>query len=240
MMKSYRRIARITRARGLNGEVELQSPDGLSVCLAPGLELWVVPPNRDGVRRTQVLEQRGQADRPWVKLAGVEDREAATRLVGHYFLAAEEDCLALAEPQGGEDSGGGGVAGRGGGPVEAGLPAYLEDSVIGLLVYDQEAGFIGRIAEIDRKNPQWLWIVEPESESGAELEHQPEAEPQPGPQPGAEPQPGPQPGAEPQPGPQPQPALLPILIPAVEAYIVRLCPDRLVLRLPAGLLELNR
>ena len=205
-MKNYRRVAYIARVRGLKGEVELHSTGDLPFCVAAGAPLWLVPPNAGGVRQTAVREQRGPATRPWVYLTGVETRAAALPLVGHYLLALAADC---------PDQSAGDQPNPGAAAPE---PLYTQVGMIGAAVYECQAGYIGRIVDIDRSNPQPLWVVacggEPTPTGPGEDAANATAVGRPG--------------------------GLPFLIPAVDAYIVDCNAEKLTLALPAGLLGLNR
>ncbi|MCL2339799.1 MAG: hypothetical protein FWC59_02735, partial [Actinomycetia bacterium] len=101
MVKSYRLIASIIRSRGLKGEVQVQSSADLPFYLRPQAELWVVPPPApsSAPRLTQILSLRGPEQRPWLFLAGVNDRTTATALIGRQLLAASADCQSTSDDQ---------------------------------------------------------------------------------------------------------------------------------------------
>jgi 16S rRNA processing protein RimM len=157
MPKSYRLVAGINRSRGLKGEVEVRCIDGLLSCLRPDAELWVVPPPERGVRRTHIVSRRGDENVPWLFLHGVNDREAAMPLIGHYLLAAEHDIIKERPGPGLEHT-----------PADNAFDDRLETSKrpplppdgTGLQVVDERHGLLGTIIEESRATPQTLWTVE--------------------------------------------------------------------------------
>ncbi|MDR2957792.1 MAG: hypothetical protein LBU61_06415 [Coriobacteriales bacterium] len=175
MVKEYRLVAYVNRSRGLKGEVEVQSTDGLPLHLRPGAGLWVVPPTIRGVRQTKIISQRGNEIVPWLFLEGIVDRQTATQLVGRYLLAAKDDVL-----------------------IDDAMTTSIdiEAEAVGMLVYDEVYGFVGTIVEESRATPQTLWTVD---------------------------------------GPAGQ-----VLIPAVDDFIKSRDTSSIYVKLPAGLLELNK
>ena len=213
-MKQYQLVAAIIRSRGVKGEVEVHSMDGLPLNLRPNSTLHIVPPLLEGVRVTRIVSERGTEQAPWLRLEGVNDRNAATLLIGRYLLADVEDCLdqtqadvlfsgrggserewpgALGASATGADATTGGWLGR-----RRVQPAndWLPPEAVGLEVFDKANGFIGTIVEESRATPQILWTLQ---------------------------------------GPFGQ-----VLLPAVEAFIKSFDDRSVQVQIPSGLLELNK
>ena len=88
----YETIARVVKTRGLEGKVLVRCTEGLPFCIYEGLELWVVPPLLEGVRRSLVLSLESCGDDSAViGLEGLDSIDEAERLVGRYLLAHAED-----------------------------------------------------------------------------------------------------------------------------------------------------
>lgn len=88
----YETIARVVKTRGLEGKVLVRCTEDLPFCIYEGLELWVVPPLLEGVRRSLVLSLESCGDDSAViGLEGLESIDDAERLVGRYLLARAED-----------------------------------------------------------------------------------------------------------------------------------------------------
>ena len=152
IMTRYRRIAYISRARGLTGELVAAPMGDLPFRFKEGLQLWVVPPDHSLLRETKVRAARQNADvhaarqiadvcavrqstdTLYLTLEGVSDLATAQRLVGRYLLA--RDCDLEYET------------------VEDGY------SFPGLSVFDSSAGFIGTVVEERSGSAQLLLVVE--------------------------------------------------------------------------------
>jgi 16S rRNA processing protein RimM len=134
----YRRIAKVSHAKGLTGEVVAVSAGNLPFHVTRGRELWVVPPDHDLVRTTKVNSVIERNDGWLLSLEGVADRSCARRLVGRYLLALVDE-----DDQSASDS-----------------PTSPLTHFIGRAVYDGKAGFIGTIVEERAGAAQTLWIVE--------------------------------------------------------------------------------
>jgi 16S rRNA processing protein RimM len=85
-------IARITGARGVHGEVKAE-PLAPAEILAPGRTVTVAG------NETRIDGATGDAGRIRLKLAGIDDREAAAALSGSYVLVAEDELPPLPEDQ---------------------------------------------------------------------------------------------------------------------------------------------
>ena len=85
-------VARVVKARGLEGKVLMRCTEGLPFCLYEGLELHIVPPALDAIRDTSILSIESWDDDSCVTLlAGVESIDDAEKLAGKYLLALEAD-----------------------------------------------------------------------------------------------------------------------------------------------------
>ncbi|MCL2632387.1 MAG: hypothetical protein FWD45_04810 [Coriobacteriia bacterium] len=153
-MIQYKTIAGIIRSRGIKGEIEIYDIDGLFHSLRPGAKLWVVPPTLEGVRQTAIVSQRGSYEAPWLMLEGVNDRAAATSLIGRFLLADEEDCLID------QESSDRSLLYRSSQQALSAEDQPIPPNAVGLKVYDQEHGYIGSIIEESRATPQVLWTLD--------------------------------------------------------------------------------
>jgi 16S rRNA processing protein RimM len=143
MAADYRRIARISRAKGLAGAVVV-----MPVCVLPAsawenLRLWIVPPDHGLIRETRVHSVSvhsvsvhsvsGSDEHLLLSLDGVSDRATAQRLTGRSLLCRVEDCVLVS----GEKRG----------------------SAVGLRVIDAAHGPLGVIVEERAGSAQVLWVV---------------------------------------------------------------------------------
>jgi ribosomal 30S subunit maturation factor RimM len=208
----YRRVARISRAKGLAGEVAVVAAAALPLSAWEGLRLWVVPPEHGLVRTTCVRSATERGAELLLALEGVADRTTAQRLQGRHLLARVDDLGAAAYAEaGGAASGAAAVATaaagaaateRGAGATGAarsaasapGAPS-LASVKPGVEVTDEVHGYLGTIAEVRPGSAQSLLEIE---------------------------------------GPFGE-----VLVPAVDEFI-RSCDGKAAcVRLPSGLLELN-
>lgn len=88
----YRNIARVVKARGLEGKVLVHLTEGLPFCVYEGLEVHVVPPLLDVARCGCIksVESAGE-DSCVVAIEGIESIHEAEELCGRYLLALDED-----------------------------------------------------------------------------------------------------------------------------------------------------
>lgn len=120
MCASYELVARVGKARGLEGEVTAHAADDLPFCLYEGLHVHVVPPALYGPRELTIktiAELAGQLVLTFGEIASIDDAE---RLAGRWLLAACDD-LQL------EDS---------------------SDWFIGCAVRDERYGDLGKVVEL--------------------------------------------------------------------------------------------
>jgi len=133
-VSKYRCLARISRAKGLAGEVVADAVDNLPFSMQPGLPLWVVPPDHGLVRETRVQKVQQDGDAVILSLKGCDDRTCAQRLVGRFLLALDEAC--------------------------EGDVGETEASFMGFEVQDKSYGSLGSIVDIQENTAQTLWTVE--------------------------------------------------------------------------------
>ncbi|MCL2136304.1 MAG: hypothetical protein FWH40_02075 [Coriobacteriia bacterium] len=164
-MKQYQLVAYIVRSRGVKGEVEVQSIDGLPLRLRPQARLYIVPPSLKGVRYTSILSQRGNDESPWLILADIDDRTAANLLIGRYLLAEASDVLnGISQVEDNYESQ---LALKGPASLlePPGARQPLEDQAIppnnqGKEVIDEKFGYLGIITDESNATAQVLWTVE--------------------------------------------------------------------------------
>lgn len=130
-------VARIVRTHGLKGEVAAVAADGLPFILAPGLEVFPVPPVR-GVRSLRVSAVRETAKGHLVSFADIDRIEAAQALVGTTLLVPPGFAP---EPDPEEDD-------------------SLRAELIGVTVVDERAGEIGAVVEIIVTGANDVLVVE--------------------------------------------------------------------------------
>lgn len=88
----YRNIARIVKARGLDGKVLVRCTEGLPFCIYEGLEVHVVPPALTGVRCGHIASVESvDGDACVAAIEGVDSIDAAEELAGRYLLALDKD-----------------------------------------------------------------------------------------------------------------------------------------------------
>ncbi|MGN0075354.1 MAG: ribosome maturation factor RimM [Parafannyhessea sp.] len=123
------------KAHGRRGEVVTVPVHGLPSIVSKGLEVCVVPPELKGPRWRKVLAADGGERGQLVRLEGVNDLEAASKLVGRTLLARVEDL-----PNGFERSD--------------------VDWLMGRDVTDERLGYLGRISEVIVGPANDVWTVE--------------------------------------------------------------------------------
>jgi 16S rRNA processing protein RimM len=145
----YRRIAQISRVKGLAGQLVALPVIDLPLGVWEGLCLWVVPPEHDLVRKTRVLSVAACGSGLLLSLEGVADRATAQRLQGRHLLARAEDCGDGADQAGDV------------GDADDSRPAFGHGkSALGLKVSDEREGFLGTIVEERIGFAQTLWVVD--------------------------------------------------------------------------------
>ena len=128
-------LGRVVKAHGLKGEVSVAPAVDLPFIFADSLEVWIVPPP-PGVRSGRVQGVRPGPKGPLVKISGIDDIDAAKRLIGSELLAKASDLPA------------------------AWLEPVEEDAgVVGYSVSDDEHGVLGEIVEVIITGANDVWVV---------------------------------------------------------------------------------
>ena len=135
MHNEYRAISRVVKAHGRRGEVVTVPVHGLPSIVSKGLEVCVVPPALKGPRWRKVLQVDGGEKGQLVRLEGVSDLEASSKLVGKTLLARVEDL-----PEGFERSD--------------------VDWLMGRDVTDERFGYLGEISEVMVGPANDVWTVD--------------------------------------------------------------------------------
>ena len=135
MHTRYRAIARVTKAHGRRGEVVTVPVHGLPPLLRDGLEVYVVPPALKGPRSRVVRSARGDEAGMLASLSGVDDLDAAERLVGRTLLARWDD-------------------------LPHGFELHDPDALVGKAVKDSRLGDLGSITEVMRGPANDVWVVD--------------------------------------------------------------------------------
>jgi 16S rRNA processing protein RimM len=93
----YRRLGRVVKAHGTDGEVSVVAAGSLTV-LRPGTDVWIVPPPASGARARRIAAVRNGPKGPLVRLSDIETAAEAHEIVGRWLLCRGE------EPQVGDAS----------------------------------------------------------------------------------------------------------------------------------------
>lgn len=132
MSAPYRRLGRITKVHGTQGEVWVAPRDGLSPSFLASAHVWIVPPPEGGATPRRVTDVRPGPKGWLVKVSGVTDAAQAHEVVGHFFLAAGEE------------------------------PTAVEgtDVFLGCAVHDETRGYVGTVAEIIETGANDVLVLE--------------------------------------------------------------------------------
>ncbi|MDR1421898.1 MAG: hypothetical protein LBI64_03420 [Coriobacteriales bacterium] len=140
----YRRIAYISRSKGLKGDLIVQPAGDRPLSSYVGERIWIVPPLLEAVRETRLLELKEQAKDSVVRLADVKDVATARLLAGHYLLAETSSENSCANQTG-----------------ETYEPTAAPRDPIGLAVIEADTQTVlGTIQEVRRTSAQELWVVD--------------------------------------------------------------------------------
>jgi 16S rRNA processing protein RimM len=119
MPAPYRRLGRITKVHGTQGEVWIAPREDLSSSFLTSHPVWIVPPATSGATARSITDVRPGPKGWLIRIGGIADAAQAHEVVGRYLLAAGD------EP-----------------------PAEGADELIGLDVHDAERGYIGTVTEV--------------------------------------------------------------------------------------------
>jgi 16S rRNA processing protein RimM len=161
----YRRVARVSRTKGLAGALVVAPAIDLPLRTWEDLRLWVVPPEHGLIRETSVRSVVAHGAGLLLTLEGVADRTTAQRLQGRHLLAR------IADGGGGHGEGGTGDLASGVVPATGAatgvatgtkdVDAYgQEASAVGMEITDEVRGYLGIVVEERRGAAQTLWAVE--------------------------------------------------------------------------------
>ncbi len=146
---AYRNVAKVVGKVGKNGEVKVDTIDGLPFVLREGMEVHLTPPPLDGIRASRVAWVREMGDGWAVKFEDSNSPAAAFDLVGRLCLVSEEHL---------ED-------------VE--FPPDLQ-SMCGFIVVDRKYGELGMVVEV-LDNPEQATLVVSTKEGAARTAEGPAA-----------------------------------------------------------------
>lgn len=93
----YRNVARVVGKIGKEGEVKVDTIDGLPFLLHQGMRVHFTPPRLTGIRSAVVQSVREVGDSWGVRLQGVDTVEQAFELQGRLCLVSTEDIEELAD-----------------------------------------------------------------------------------------------------------------------------------------------
>jgi 16S rRNA processing protein RimM len=157
----YRRVARISRAKGLAGEVAVVAAAALPLSAWEGLRLWVVPPEHGLVRTTCVRSATERGAELLLALEGVADRTTAQRLQGRHLLARVDDLDAAAYAEAGAVAmAAAGATGAARSAASVPGASSLASVKPGVEVTDEVHGYLGTIVEVRPGSAQALLVIE--------------------------------------------------------------------------------
>jgi 16S rRNA processing protein RimM len=132
MPAPYRRLGRIVRTHGTQGEVVVAPRGGLSLSRATEEDVWVVPPPPSGATARRISEVRPMAKGQLLRVSGVDSLSQSREIVGSYIIARGEE------------------------------PAAEEDAelFVGLCVEDERRGRIGIVREVIETGANDVLVVE--------------------------------------------------------------------------------
>lgn len=129
----YELVARVGKARGLEGEVTATTAGNLPFSVYAGLHVHVVPPSLQGPRELDVTSvSEGAGNTYQLRFAGIDTIDAAEQIAGRFLLADERDLEGLDMP--------------------------LRE--IGRTVIDERHGELGQIKEIIETAAHDVWVIE--------------------------------------------------------------------------------
>lgn len=132
MTAPYRRVGRIQKSHGTQGEVVVVIGDGLFFDDLIGLDVWVVPPPAI-LKPYRVIDARRGPKGAIVALDGVISAAGAHELVGRWLLAA---MAALSEPEG------------------------AASDVLGFTVIDGRRGYLGVVTDVIITGANDVFVVD--------------------------------------------------------------------------------
>lgn len=97
MPAPYRRLGRIMKVHGTQGEVSVALRDGISSSRLGGTEVWIVPPPASGAIARRISSVKETPKGAHVHVEGIDSPGDAHEIVGHYLLARGEEPLFEAE-----------------------------------------------------------------------------------------------------------------------------------------------
>lgn len=135
-MHDWVNVAELIKPKSLQGGLVARCAPGLPFLLRVGLEVAFVPPALDAPRRGVVVEVREQPSGSYlVSFDTVDGIEAAEALAGRSCLARRFD-------------------------LPIGFDEQVDEGIIGYAVIDDEAGQVGKVAEVIDNRAQQLILVD--------------------------------------------------------------------------------
>jgi len=126
-------IARVVKAHGLAGELSCTEFEGPLDELAPGLEVWFVPPP-DGARSGRLRSVRPGPKGVLATVDGVDSIDEARALQGTLMLAPTAE-------------------------LPSGWVSEDEPNYVGLSVNDVERGYLGEVADVIVTGANDVWVL---------------------------------------------------------------------------------
>ena len=128
----YELVARVGKARGLEGEVTATNAGNLPFSVYAGLHVYVVPPTMYGKRELDVASVEPSSGSTYrLRFDGVDTIDDAEDIAGRYLLANVEDLQDIEYPA----------------------------AEIGRLIIDERYGELGEITELIETAANDVWVV---------------------------------------------------------------------------------
>lgn len=129
----YELVARVGKARGLEGEVTATTAGNLPFSVYEGLHVHVVPPTLQGPRELDVISvSEGAGNTYQLRFEGIDTIDVAEQIAGRFLLADVRDLEGLDNP-------------------------LLE---IGRMVVDERHGELGEIREVIETAAHDVWVID--------------------------------------------------------------------------------
>lgn len=129
----YELVARVGKARGLEGEVTATTAGNLPFSVYEGLHVHVVPPTLQGPRELDVISViEGAGNTYQLRFEGIDTIDAAEQIAGRFLLADVRNLEGLDNP-------------------------LLE---IGRTVVDERHGELGEIREVIETAAHDVWVID--------------------------------------------------------------------------------
>jgi len=134
MRPKYKVIARLTRPKGLKGELEALSLTDFPERFKEGLTVYLSPPI-PGINSLTIENVEEKPKGPVFKFEGINTREDAERIANHDLVVPAEEAVELPENE------------------------YWIDDIIGMEVYTVSGDHLGNVTDVLRTGSNDVYVV---------------------------------------------------------------------------------